>query len=182
MRRRRAMTPLAGDPSVSKDRRRILILRAGDRWLRPTGMARQAGRHSRKVQRHFARVLIRRSHVPSRSFLRIQIDGRLKEKIVVRKKIRLAPMTRANEVQELSFAVQRIFPIAIKTEPGVAIFQIHAIVHARGVVLKFSRREILRGGAAGSRHRCRGIRRKNFRVTLGASVAARRRSSGSSLR
>src|SRR5271165_2277026 len=61
---------------------------------------------------------------------------------------------------------------AIEAQPGIAIFEIDAVVDAGIGVLKFAGREILSCRTAGARHRGGGVGGENLGVALGASLVA----------
>ena len=155
------MTVLAGDSTVSEERRSVFVVATRLGRLRVAGMTAQTGRRSRRSQRHFPGASIFRRHVPNSavccSLMRIKINRRLEEKIFVAEDERFAAMTRANEIFELPFAVQRRIAVAVKAEPGVAVFKIDAVVDAGDRIEEIAGAEIMRGEAATASHRLGGI-------------------------
>src|SRR5580658_7862887 len=107
-------------------------------------------------------------HVPAAArriaALRIEIDGQLEGETIVAENIGFAAKARADEIFKLALAMQRRIAVAVEAQPSVAFFQEHAVVHARGSVVKPSGEEILCSGTAGMRHGRGGIGLKNCAV------------------
>src|ERR1700733_4900291 len=109
-------------------------------------MAMQAGRSGGKREWNFFAAVVFRRHVPLTAGqgpdAGIKIDGGFECETFVAENVGFAAMAGADDVVQPAPAVQRHGAVAVEAQPGVAIFEIDTVMHARCSLSEISRNKI----------------------------------------